>query len=211
MATLSVPLLYRLSGFTLADEVQWLEQREAQEHTGMVTRLDSLRVELAALNIDEGVRQADTLAAILEDYHAVVETRFIGKKRSPLAYLSSARQVQKHAVQNLNDVIAVGHSLASISRHHLDDIQSDSATTKADADNNADTGKHTDERRDRLHVLNQEQSMRLQQLLEQNQKLFDALTATAVEVANIKSFSDYERMDTLARLVSLAEIANQKG
>ena len=162
MATLSVPLLYRLSGFTLADEVQWLEQREAQEHTGMVTRLDSLRVELAALNIDEGVRQADTLAAILEDYHAVVETRFIGKKRSPLAYLSSARQVQKHAVQNLNDVIAVGHSLASISRHHLDDIQSDSATTKADADNNADTGKHTDERRDRLHVLNQEQSMRLQ-------------------------------------------------
>jgi len=31
LATLSVPLFYRLAGFTLADEVQWLESRETED------------------------------------------------------------------------------------------------------------------------------------------------------------------------------------
>jgi hypothetical protein len=48
-------------------------------------------------------------------------------------------------------------------------------------------------------------------LLAETRKLFDALTDTAVEVANIRSYSDYERLDTLARLVSLAEIASHSG
>jgi len=59
--------------------------------------------------------------------------------------------------------------------------------------------------------LNKEQSSRLRSLLDDNRGYFEALTDTAVEVANIRSYSDYERMDTLARLVSLAEIASHTG
>jgi len=199
VATLTVPVMYRLAGFMLADEVEWLEQREAVEHKDMLARLEELRVELGSLGIDEGVRQASTLTAILDDYHAVVETRFIGKKHSPMAYLSTARRVQKHAVQNLTDMVAVGHSLASISRHDLSPSGGAASSTRGA------------EREVRLRSLDVEQSDRLQALLDENQKLFDALTDTAVEVANIRSFSDYERLDTLARLVSLAEIANRSG
>lgn len=188
VATLSVPALYRLAGFTLADEVQWLESREAEDHAELVSRLAQLRSQLDELGIEEGVGQADTLSAILNDYHSVVETRFLGKKHSPVAYLSAARRVQKHAVQNLNDVVAVGHSLASISRHG-----------------------GQDQPRTRMQDLNNEQSARLRALLDENQGYFEALTDTAVEVANIRSYSDYERMDTLARLVSLAEIASHSG
>jgi len=108
-----------------------------------------------------------------------VETRVVGKKHSPLVYLSTARTVQKHAVQNLNDAVAVGHSLQSISRHGFDN--------SIDGSNEHLDGEQTD-RRDRY-----------------------ALTDTAVEVANIDSFSKYERIDTLARLVSLSEIAGKTG
>jgi len=56
-----------------------------------------------------------------------------------------------------------------------------------------------------------DQSQRLNNLLTENRQLFEALTDTAVEVANIRSYSDYERMDTMARLVSLSEIASRSG
>jgi len=188
LATLSVPVLYRLSGFTLADEVQWLESREADDHKSMLARLVTLEKQLDELNIEEGVEQTRTLAAILNDYHAVVETRFLGKKHSPVAYLSTARRVQKQAIQNLTDVVAVGHSLASISRH-------------------GELGDGVE----RMQGLNEGQSDRLNNLLAENRQLFEALTDTAVEVANISSYSDYERLDTMARLVSLSEIASQSG
>jgi len=91
LATLSVPLLYRLGGFTLADEVLWLESREAEDHKSMLARLDTLEKQLEELNIDEGVKQARTLSAILNDYHSVVETRFLGKKHSPVAMRGAPR------------------------------------------------------------------------------------------------------------------------
>jgi len=188
LATLSVPLMYRLAGFTLADEIEWLESREAEDHKNLVNRLSELRVQLERLGIDEGVKQTDTLTNILHDYHNVVETRFLGKKHSPIAYLSAARRVQKHAVQNLTDAVAVGHSIASISRHDIHDNPLE-----------------------RMQELGSGQSERLRSLLDENRNLFGALTDTAVEVANIRSYSDYERLDTLARLVSLAEIANKTG
>lgn len=194
--------MYRLSGFTLADELEWLENREAKEHDDMLQRLSALRAELNSLNIDAGVRQAEVLTEILTDYHKVVETRFVGKKHSPLAYLSTARTVQKHAVQNLNDAVAVGHSLQSISRHGFDGPGESS-------DNHLDSEQS--DRRDRYITMQSEQEARLSGLLNQNQQLFDALTDTAVEVANIDSFSRYERIDTLARLVSLSEIASNTG
>ena len=190
LATLTVPLVYRFAGFTQADELEWLENREAQEHIDLQERLRATRTRLADLDIDEGVRQADMLSGILNDYHSVVETRFLGKKHSPLAYLAAARSVQKHAVQNLTDVVAVGHSLSTIRKN---DALGDSARLANQAE------------------LDDSQSERMESLLEENRKLFDALTDTAVEVANIKSFSRYERIDTLSRLVSLAEIANNSG
>lgn len=188
LATLSVPLFYRLAGFTLADEVDWLESREDADHQSMLARLNSLETQLDDLGIEEGVSQARTLTAILDDYHKVVETRFLGKKHSPVAYLSTARRVQKHAIQNLTDAVAVGHSLASISRHD------DSSKLQQ-----------------RMEGLNTDQSGRLNALMAENRELFGALTDTAVEVANIRSYSDYERLDTMARLVSLSEIASRTG
>jgi len=186
VAIFTVPLLYRQTGFTLEDELEWLEEREAKDHEQLTNRLHDLRDELHKLNIEEGASQATRLSAMLEDYHSVVETRFIGKKNSPIAYLATARRVQKHAIQNLTDMVAVGHSLSSISRN--DDAK--------------------EEKRVRQ---NQEQSARLDALLTENRNLFDALTDTAVEVANISSFSEFERLDTLARLVTMSEIASQSG
>jgi len=205
VAVFSVPALYRLGGYTLADELSWLENREEAEYNEMVQRLKELRGELKNLDIDTGVRQADNLTAILNDYHSVIESRFIGKKHSPLVYLSTARRVQKHAIQNLNDVVTVGHSLQSISRHGFGDDDDD---TRGQDD---DRFSVQEDRRDRYLTLQKEQEARMSGLLNSNQQMFDALTDTAVEVANIESFSQYEKLDTLARLVSLSEIASQTG
>ena len=198
LATLTVPLFYRQAGFTLKDEISWLEEREADEHEQLTKRLKTLHGELDNLGIEDGVQQAERLTAILNDYHSVVETRFIGKKQGPIAYLSTARRVQKTALQNLTDIVAVGHSLSSISSHG------------SESHHERDQSR-SDSRREKFDRMNQEQSSRLEALLLENQKLFDALTDTAVEVANISSFSEFERLDTLARLVSLSEIASRTG
>ena len=187
IAALSVPLFYRLTGYTLADELEWLEKREAVEHDELVRRVAELESQLASLGVNQGVKQSRTLSNILNDYHAVVETRFIGKKHSPLVYLSTARQVQKLAVQNLTDMVAVAHSLSTIKRQDRQD-------------------KKGRERQENLRV---EQQSRLDDLLDQNKQLFDALTDTAVEVANMDSFGKFNRLETMTRLISLAEVASQ--
>jgi hypothetical protein len=78
-------------------------------------------------------------------------------------------------------MVAVGHSLAGLNRQAA---QSD---------------------------LHQEQQQRITTLLAENDKFFTALNETAVEVANIRSVSQFERLDTLARLVSLAQTASHTG
>lgn len=188
VATLSVPIIYRLSGFTRDDEVDWLEQRTLDEHETLIQKLQTAQQGLKELGIKEGVRQAEVLTDILEDYQSVVETRFVGKQHMPANYLNAARTVQEHAIQNLTDVVAIGHSLSGLSRN----------LEVSDA-----VGKQAE--------LYKEQQTRMRGLLDENTKLFNALTETAVEVANIKSISDFDRLDTLARLVSLAHIANQSG
>ncbi|MEZ5535742.1 MAG: hypothetical protein R3F02_08950 [Thiolinea sp.] len=197
LAVFSVPVVYRFAGFSLADDMEWLREREAREHGELTERLTQLKSELQALNLPEGLRQANVLNGIIDDYHAVVETRFFGKKDSPLTYLGAARTVQKHAVQNLADMVAIGHSMSGIARNQKDPAQISNSQQQSRL------AKQTD-----LYV---EQERRLEELREENNQLFDALTETAVEVANIRSFSQFDRTDTLARLLALAQVANESG
>jgi len=193
-ALISVPIVYRLAGFTRQDETRWLEEREEREFIELRDRLKDTRRNLQSMGIAEGVIQADRLTALIEDYHSVVETRFLGKKHMPLEYLGAARQVQKQAVQNLSDMVTISHSMAT--------IDANPGSERADSKRKL-TDKQT--------VMYDEQAQRITRLQDENDKMFDALTETAVEVANIDSFSRYERIDTLARLVSLSQIAGNSG
>ncbi len=192
-AALTVPLIYRFAGFSLADDMEWLQAREAQEHGELIARLGQLKTELAGLDLAEGERQAHTLTGIIDDYHAVVETRFFGKKNSPLTYLGAARSVQKQAIQNLADMVTIGHSMSTIAHNKRDPALISTSAQQ--------------ERMDKHTGLYAEQAQRLDELRDENNNLFDALTDTAVEVANIQSFSQFDRTDTLARLVALAQVA----
>jgi len=197
LSVFTVPLMYRFSGYSEDDDNKWLQERESKEHDEMSQRLVTIRSELEGLGLTEGVRQANLLSNIINDYHSVVETRFYGKANAPLTYLGAARTVQKHAIQNLGDAIAVGHSLSTLSRGHRS------------ADEIANTQQQ--QRHDKQNALSVEQQERLNALFEENNQLFHSLTETAVEIANIKSFSDYQRTDAQARLVALAEIASKSG
>lgn len=186
LAVLTVPLLYRWLGYSEADDVEWLKNRENQQHAEMVQRLQSVTKELDELGLKEGVRQANALNDMIDDYHSVVKSRFFGKQSSPLSYLSAARTVQSQAIQNLADMATIGHSMSSIQ-------------------NNLQAGG---DQQDSRYL---EQADRIKALQDENKKLFAALTETAVEVANMQSISEFERTDTLARLLALAEIANGSG
>ena len=197
LSIVSVPLLYRFAGYSEVDDVEWLEEREAKDHREMRDRLISIKSELKALDLKEGLRQTDVLTRIIDDYHSVVETRFYGKANVPTTYLGASRSVQKHAIQNLADAVAIGHSLSTLSHNYREAKQVENTKQQ--------------ERHDQQIVLQEDQEKRLNGLFEENNELFHSLTETAVEVANIRSFSDYERTDALARLVALAKIANKSG
>ncbi len=195
IALISIPLMYRLMGYANSDDVIRLKQQEKEGHQQLIERLTTLKAELSDLKLDKAVHQTEVLSQIINDYHAVVATRFLGKKHSPLTYLGAARTVQRTAIQNLTDIVAIGHSIDTIRRNKLDNDHIDSDAIQ--------------QRQDKQAGLFKEQSDRLDSLLEENRKLFNALMETAVEVANIKSFNEFERLDTLSRLVSLAEIAKK--
>ena len=196
VAVFSLPVSYHLFGYANIDSARALLQLEAAEYQQLIDRIDKVEDELQALDIVEGKNQAHTLNHIINDYHSVIETRFAGKKHSPVAYLSAARTVQKQALQNLVDMVAIGHSLSSIARNRSEPAP----------------GKDPEPSRQAKHAsLYDEQLARVDALLEENRKLFDALTDTAVEVANMQSFNQYQRIDTIARLIRLAELANQSG
>lgn len=197
VSTLTVPVMYRLTGYSESDDTEWLQEREAKEHQEMSQRLNTIRSELDGLTLAEGVRQVDLLSNIINDYHSVVETRFFDKANLPVTYLGAARTVQKHAVQNLADAVAVGHSMSTLARNYR---------KAEEIENNEQQVRH-----EKQNELYGDQQGRLNALFEENNQLFHSLTETAVEIANIKSFSDYQRTDAQARLVSLAEIASKSG
>jgi len=167
-ALISVPIVYRLAGFSRQDETRWLEEREEREFIELRDRLKDTRGNLQSMGIAKGVHQADRLTTLIEDYHSVVETRFLGKKHMPLEYLGAARQVQKQAVQNLSDMVTISHSMAT--------IDANTVSERADSKRKL-TDKQTE--------MYGEQAERITRLQDENDKMFDALTETAVEVANI--------------------------
>ena len=161
----------------------------------MTKRLKDVTKELNIIENKEGIHQAKVLKDIIEDFHNVVETRFKGNEHGPLTYLSAAQTVQKNALQNLSDMIAIDHSISSIKRNKLND---ESIITD-----------QIEIRQSSQKALYKEQNERMDGLVEENRKLFNALMETAVEVANIPSFSQFERINTLSRLVSLAEVTKK--
>jgi len=161
----------------------------------MLDRLKDVTKQLTKVGNKEGMHQAKVLTEIINDYHNVVETRFMGNEHGPLTYLSAARTVQQSALQNLTDMVAIDHSISSIKRNKLDEESVVNEKIK--------------ERQDKQNQLRQGQDRRMDELVEENRKLFNALMETAVEVANIPSFSKFERIHTLSRLVSLAEVTKK--
>lgn len=183
LAIISVPLCYRLFGFVDIDVIRELQALEQRDHDELMGRLASVRQSLTDLEIDEGAQQAKTLNNLLKDFHEVIANRFDGKNLSASTYLNAARRVQNQALQNLSDMVGIGHTIESLKRQ-----------TPVD-----DTHRQLAEQNTRLH-----------RLKDSNKKLFQALTDTSIEVANIEEIGNFERKETLARLNDLADIARQQ-
>lgn len=182
LSVLTIPLCYQYFGYHDTDAIEILIAREQTEHQEMLAHLTSLQIDLGAMDYDEGARQVNTLTELLNDFHEVIANRFRGKQLSAGSYLNAARQVQNQCLQNLSDMVAIGHSIASLQRH---------------------SSKSNDKQLiDQTH--------RLGSLVKENKALFAALADTSVEVANIQEIGEFERTETIARLNDLANIARQQ-
>lgn len=177
-----VPICYRWFGFLDTDVLTELLAQEQREHTEMMQRLKTMESDLERLDNKEGSRQAKTLMQLLNDFHEIIANRFHGKQLSSSTYLNAARRVQNQSLQNLSDMVGIGHSIESLKRHQS-------------ADGTKQLGM---------------QQQKLEELINENKKLFSALSETSVEVANIQEIAEFERTETLARLNDLADIAKQQ-
>ncbi len=182
LALALVPLCYRWFGFLDNEVIQGLIDQEAREHDEMMQHLSELQSSLATLDNQKGSDQVLTLRHLLDDFHEVIANRFRGKQLSSSTYLNAARNVQNQALQNLSDMVGVGHSISSLKR------------------------QQSNENTDQLRTQNE----RLDALLSENEKLFKALSDTSVEVANIQKIGEFERTETLARLKDLSRIAKNQ-
>jgi hypothetical protein len=154
--------------YSTVDEIEWLASHKTEEYADLIQRLKRTGTEFWKLRITEAVNQVGQLTDLTNDYHSVVETRFLGKKHMPLEYLSAARQVQKHAVQNLADVVTIGHSLSAIDNNNADSSRATIPGSDSPDAQLARAEKNTD-----LYYGHQQ---RLNELLNINREMFDALT-----------------------------------
>jgi len=182
LSLITIPLCYRFFGYQDADGIEALIKREQREHTEMLAHLDSLKKNLGDMDNEEGANQVNTLGELLNDFHEVIANRFRGKQLSAGTYLNAARQVQNQCLQNLSDMVGIGHSIASLKR-------------QPSPNDNPQL---------------EEQNQRLESLIRENKTLFAALSDTSVVVANIQEIGDFERTETLAKLHDLANIARQQ-
>lgn len=181
-----VPLCYRWFGFLDMEVIRQLLDQEEREHNEMMQRLSTMQNDLETLDNEEGARQVVTLKHLLNDFHEVIANRFRGKQLSSSTYLDAARNVQNQSLQNLSDMVGIGHSISSLQRQQPDnDSQQPPAQLSMQQD-------------------------RLDALLSENRRLFKALSDTSVEVANIQEIGEFERTETLARLKDLVSIAKQQ-
>ena len=186
LALALVPLCYRWFGFLDMDVIQKLLDQEEREHNEMMQRLSNIQNDLESLDNDEGASQVVTLKHLLNDFHEVIANRFRGKQLSSSTYLDAARNVQNQSLQNLSDMVGIGHSISSLNRQS----------------GNGETTQQPQQ----LTM----QQQRLDDLLSENRRLFKALSDTSVEVANIQEIGEFERTETLARLKDLVSIAKQQ-
>ncbi len=186
LALALVPLCYRWFGFLDMDVIQKLLDQEEREHNEMMQRLSNIQNDLESLDNDEGASQVVTLKHLLNDFHEVIANRFRGKQLSSSTYLDAARNVQNQSLQNLSDMVGIGHSISSLNRQ-------------------SGNGEATQQPQ-QLTM----QQQRLDDLLSENRRLFKALSDTSVEVANIQEIGEFERTETLARLKDLVSIAKQQ-
>ncbi len=186
LALALVPLCYRWFGFLDMEVIRQLLDQEEREHNEMMQRLSTMQNDLETLDNEEGARQVVTLKHLLNDFHEVIANRFRGKQLSSSTYLDAARNVQNQSLQNLSDMVGIGHSISSLQRQQPDnDSQQPPAQLSMQQD-------------------------RLDALLSENRRLFKALSDTSVEVANIQEIGEFERTETLARLKDLVSIAKQQ-
>lgn len=181
LAIVLVPLCYRWFGFLDRELIAEMLDQEEREHNEMMLRLSTIQSDLESLDIKQGAEQVVTLKHLLNDFHEVVANRFRGKELTRSTYLNAARNVQNQTLQNLSDMVGIGHSISSLSRQGAKDESKQSA-----------------------------QQSRLNKLLAENRKLFEALSDTSVEVANIQEIGEFERTETLGRLKDLVRIAKQQ-
>ena len=186
LALVLVPLCYRWFGFLDMDVIQKLLDQEEHEHNEMIQRLSNIQNDLDSLDNDEGASQVITLKYLLNDFHEVIANRFRGKQLSSSTYLDAARNVQNQSLQNLSDMVGIGHSISSINRQSGND--------------------ETTQQKQQLTM----QQQRLDDLLAENRRLFQALSDTSVEVANIQEIGEFERTETFYRLKDLVTIAKQQ-
>ncbi len=182
LALALVPLCYRWFGFLDLDVIRGLLDQEEREHDEMIQRLSTMQSDLESLENKDGAKQVVTLRHLLNDFHEVIANRFRGKQLSSSTYLDAARNVQNQSLQNLSDMVGIGHSISSLKRQRS--------------------------QRDEAQL--QMQQQRLESLLAENRTLFKALSDTSVEVANIQEIGEFERTETLARLKDLVSIAKQQ-
>ncbi|MEM7260277.1 MAG: hypothetical protein AAF404_23135, partial [Pseudomonadota bacterium] len=130
LALVLVPLCYRWFGFLDNEVIQALIDQEAREHREMMQHLERLESDLETLDNPQGSTQVGTLRHLLNDFHEVIANRFRGKQLSSSTYLDAARNVQNQALQNLSDMVGIGHSISSLNRQqsadNSDQIQSQS-------------------------------------------------------------------------------------
>lgn len=186
LALALVPLCYRWFGFLDMDVIRQLLDQEDREHNEMMQRLSTMQNDLETLDNEEGAKQVVTLKHLLNDFHEVIANRFRGKQLSSSTYLDAARNVQNQSLQNLSDMVGIGHSISSLQRQQPDN-------------NSQQPPAQLSMQQDRLDAL-----------LTENRRLFKALSDTSVEVANIQEIGEFERTETLARLKDLVSIAKQQ-
>ena len=184
---------------------RYLERAHARLEEQTQARLETLKVELEELGLNQGVEQLAKFRDKLQNFKGLLERKLDPSELTYGRYLGIAEQVYLAAVDNLHEATLGLRAVSTVDLDYIDKRLRELERITSPKEEVAGEIKSLRERRE----LHGEQSKKVADLMSRNESAMTELDRTSAAIASIKTTPGHASMDFETAMSELALMANR--
>lgn len=183
----------------------YLERVHAAVATRTRESLGTLRADLEALSLEQGVEQLEQFGRKLENLKDLLGRKLDLREITYGRYLGIAEQVYLSAIDNLHEAALALRAASAIDFDYVEERLGEIRRQKLDTEESREEVKALEERK----TLRAQQNERVAELLAQNESAMTQLDSAAAAIAAIRTGPGRAMMDTETAMKELAQLARR--